>query len=258
MSDVAGRVAAVEARHVTVSYGARPVLWDADARFPAGALSAVVGPNGSGKSTLLKACMGLVPLETGSVSILGRPASAALERVAYVPQSEEVDWDFPVTVREVVEMGRYRSAGWMRRLRPDDRNAVDAALERVGMTRYADRQIGRLSGGQRKRVFIARALAQDAEVLMLDEPFAGVDARTEAEILQLLADLRDRHGRSVILVHHDLATVRASFDHAVLLHTRVVEEGPPAQALQPEAIREAYGAASAGVGGPAEERPWVP
>lgn len=258
MSDADGRVAAVEARHVTVSYGSRPVLWDADARFPQGALSAVVGPNGSGKSTLLKACMGLVPLETGSVTIQGRPASAALDRVAYVPQAEEVDWDFPVTVREVVEMGRYRSAGWMRRLRPDDREAVTAALERVGMTRYADRQIGRLSGGQRKRVFIARALAQDAEVLMLDEPFAGVDARTEAEILHLLSDLRDRGGRSVVLVHHDLATVQASFDHAVLLNTRVVAEGPPAQALRPEALREAYGAASAGVGGDVGERPWVP
>ena len=253
-----GRVAAVAARHVTVSYGSRPVLWDADARFPQGALSAVVGPNGSGKSTLLKACMGLVPLDTGSVAILGRPASTALERVAYVPQAEEVDWDFPVTVREVVEMGRYRSVGWIGRLKPADRDAVSVALERVGMTRYADRQIGRLSGGQRKRVFIARALAQDAEVLMLDEPFAGVDARTEGEILGLLATLRDRRGRSVVVVHHDLATVRSAFDHVVLLNTRVVAEGPPAEALRPEALREAYGAAYAVPSGKPEEHPWVP
>ena len=260
MSDSARGLAAVEARHVTVSYGTRPVVWDADAFFPQGALSAVVGPNGSGKSTLLKACMGLVPLETGSVTILGRPASTALGSVAYVPQSEEVDWDFPVTVREVVEMGRYRSVGWIRRLRGGDRDAVDDALARVGMTRYGDRQIGQLSGGQRKRVFIARALAQDAEILMLDEPFAGVDARTAGEILDLLAGLRDRAGRSVVLVHHDLATVRAAFDHAVLLNTRVVAQGPPADALRPEMLRAAYGAAStlAVPTGPREERPWVP
>jgi manganese/zinc/iron transport system ATP- binding protein len=236
-----GGVPALEVRRLTVSYGDRPVLWDVDAAFPAGALSAVVGPNGAGKSTLLRAALGLVPADAGQTTILGRPARAALDDVAFVPQRDEVDWDFPITVREVVEMGRYRAAGWVRRLRPEDRAAVDASLARVGMDAYAGRQIGRLSGGQRQRVFIARALAQEARVLIMDEPFSGVDARTEASLLELFAELRDE-GRSIVVVHHDLETVRASFDHVVLLNVRVVAAGPPTTALAPDAVRRAYGA----------------
>lgn len=231
---------ALEIRRLTVSYGRGPVLWDVDASMPSGALSAVVGPNGSGKSTLLKACLGLVPSDSGSVAILGRPGSKAVERVAYVPQSEEVDWDFPITVREVVEMGRYREVGWVRRLRRSDRAIVDSALERVGMSAYAGRQIGRLSGGQRQRTFVARALAQETELLMLDEPFAGIDARTEAALLELFGQLRDQ-GRSIVIVHHDLATVREQFDWAVLINVRTIAEGPPQVALSTENLRRAYG-----------------
>jgi manganese/zinc/iron transport system ATP- binding protein len=236
-----GSAAALEIRRLTVSYGSRPVLWDVDAAFPARALSAVVGPNGAGKSTLLRAALGLVAADAGQVLIDGHPARAALDHVAYVPQRDAVDWDFPITVREVVEMGRYRSAGWIRRVPRADRGIVEDALERVGMGPYAGRQIGRLSGGQRQRVFLARALAQQAPLLVMDEPFAGIDARTEAELLELLRELRSA-GSSIVVVHHDIETVRAAFDWALLLNVRAVAEGPPAEALAPETVRRAYGA----------------
>lgn len=234
--------AALEVRRLTVSYGSRPVLWDVDASFPTGSLSAVVGPNGAGKSTLLKAALGLIPPDAGQALILGRPVRASRAQVAYVPQRDAVDWDFPITVREVVEMGRYAQTGWVRRVRRSDRTLVDESLQRVGMAAYASRQIGQLSGGQRQRVFIARALAQQAAVMVMDEPFAGVDARTEADILKLLGDLRDE-GRSVIVVHHDLGTVRAAFDWVLLLNVRTVATGPVDEVLTPETLRRAYGAA---------------
>ena len=242
----AGDVPALELSHLTVSYGARPVLWDVDATFPAGAMSAIVGPNGSGKSTLLRAAMGLVPADAGRATILGRPAGAAMRHVAYVPQREAVDWDFPITVREVVEMGRYPSAGWIRRLGRGDRAIVDEAIERVGMAPFARRQIGQLSGGQRQRVFVARALAQQADLLVLDEPFAGIDARTEAALLRLLAELRDREGRSIVMVHHDLQTVRQAVDWVLLLNVRAIAEGPVAAAMTPGNLRRAYGAGDVG------------
>lgn len=237
---------ALAVRHLTVSYGGRPALWDVDASFPARTLSAVVGPNGSGKSTLLRAALGLVPADAGQAEVLGRPAREARDLVAYVPQREAVDWDFPITVREVVEMGRYRRAGWVRRLRRVDRDAVDAALARVGMADLARRQIGQLSGGQRQRAFVARALAQEASVMVLDEPFQGIDARTEAALLRLLSELRDG-GTSLVVVHHDLATVRAAFDWAVLLNVRVVAQGPTAHVMTPENLRRAYAAPALGL-----------
>ena len=236
--------AALEIRRLTVSYGARPVLWDVDASFPAGALSAIVGPNGAGKSTLLKAALGLIASDGGQTLIEGRPVRAARHRVAYVPQRDAIDWDFPITVREVVEMGRYAQTGWLRRVGRSQAPIVDGCLERVGMSGYAGRQIGELSGGQRQRVFIARALAQQAPVMLLDEPFAGVDARTEASILELLRELRGEGG-SIVVVHHDLTTVRAAFDWALLLNVRVVAAGPPRLSLAPDNVRRAYGASIA-------------
>jgi manganese/zinc/iron transport system ATP- binding protein len=233
---------ALEIRRLTVSYNAHPVLWDVDASFPSGALSAIVGPNGAGKSTLLKAALGLIASDGGQTLIEGRPVRTARDRVAYVPQRDAIDWDFPITVREVVEMGRYAATGWLRRVGRSQAALVDACLERVGMTGYAARQIGELSGGQRQRVFIARALAQQAPVMLLDEPFAGVDARTEASILKLLQELRDEGG-SMIVVHHDLATVRSAFDWALLLNVRVVAAGAVGDALAPANVRRAYGAA---------------
>jgi manganese/zinc/iron transport system ATP- binding protein len=246
-------VNALEVHGLTASYGSRPVLWDVEATFPAGKLSAVVGPNGAGKSTLLRTALGLLPADAGRSLVLGQPARAALDEVAYVPQRDEVDWDFPITVREVVEMGRYRAAGWLRRVPKGDRKIVEEALQRVGMSDFAGRQIGRLSGGQRQRVFIARALAQQTPVLVMDEPFAGVDARTEASILELLHELRDREGTSVIVVHHDVATVRAQFDHALLLNVRTIANGPVEEALAPDQLRRAYGGAAA----TDEGQPWA-
>jgi manganese/zinc/iron transport system ATP- binding protein len=232
---------ALEVRGLTVSYRAAPVLWEVDALFPAGKLSAIVGPNGAGKSTLLKAALGLVPSDSGRVVIDGVQGREALDRVAYVPQAESVDWDFPITVREVVEMGRYRSTGWFRRVRRADREIAADCLERVGMAAYGRRQIGQLSGGQRQRVFLARALAQRAPVLVMDEPFAGIDARTQSDLLGLLGGIRD-DGGSVIVVHHDMAQVRAAFDWTLLLNVRALGCGPTAEVLTPDAVREAYGA----------------
>ena len=247
------RPPALEVRRLTASYSSRPVLWDVDARFPAGAMSAIVGPNGAGKSTLLKAAVGLVSADAGQSHILGSPARAVLDRVAYVPQRDAVDWDFPITVREVVEMGRYRATGWFRRMPASDRSIVDEALGRVGMEPFAHRQIGALSGGQRQRVFIARALAQEAPVMLLDEPFAGVDARTEASLLELLRSARDE-GRSIVVVHHNIATVRAAFDWALLLNVRAIACGPATEILVPGNLRRAYGAVE---GEPHEESAWA-
>ncbi len=251
-----GAVPALEVRRLTVSYETRPVLWDVDASFPSGALSAIVGPNGAGKSTLLRAALGLIPADAGQALIQGRPARSALDRVAFVPQRDVVDWDFPITVREVVEMGRYPVRGWLRRLTGEDRAVVDEALERVGMGPFARRQIGRLSGGQRQRVFIARALARQAPVMLLDEPFAGIDARTEATLLDLLHDLRGE-GRSIVVVHHDLGTVHASFDWALVLNVRAVACGPVDEVIVPQTLRRAYGTEAVADGAQEEELRWV-
>jgi manganese/zinc/iron transport system ATP- binding protein len=231
---------ALEVRGLTVSYRSAPVLWEVDAQFPAGRLCAVVGPNGAGKSTLLKAALGLVPSDAGQVLFDGQAGRAGLDRVAYVPQRESVDWDFPITVREVVEMGRYRATGWFRRVSRADRAIAAECLERVGMAGYGRRQIGQLSGGQRQRVFLARALAQRAPVLVMDEPFAGIDARTQADLLDLLREMRSQ-GASIIVVHHDMAQVRAAFDWTLLLNVRALGCGPTAEVLTPEALRAAYG-----------------
>jgi manganese/zinc/iron transport system ATP- binding protein len=184
--------------------------------------------------------MGLIATDTGHALVDGKPMRSARDHVAYVPQREEVDWDFPITVREVVEMGRYRSVGWIRRLRSSDHSLVDEALERVGMTPFAGRQIGQLSGGQRQRTFVARALAQQASLMLMDEPFSGIDARSEASILALLCELRDA-GTSIVVVHHDLATVRAKFDWALVLNVRAVVCGPVSETLSHETLRRAYG-----------------
>ncbi|MBW0118625.1 metal ABC transporter ATP-binding protein [Pseudonocardia abyssalis] len=231
---------ALEIGSLTVSYRSAPVLWEVDAHFPAGQLCAIVGPNGAGKSTLLKAALGLVPADAGRVAIDGVEGKAALDRVAYVPQRESVDWDFPITVAEVVAMGRYRATGWFRRIGRADRAIAAQCLERVGMAAYGRRQIGQLSGGQRQRVFLARALAQQAPVLVMDEPFAGIDARTQSDLLALLGGIRD-DGGSVVVVHHDMAQVRASFDWTLLLNVRALGCGPTAEVLTSGAVRSAYG-----------------
>jgi manganese/zinc/iron transport system ATP- binding protein len=230
----------VEVHDLTVAYHRKPVLWDVDVSIPEGRLVAVVGPNGAGKSTLLKAILGLVPAASGSVSIFGEPLARVRRLIGYVPQRETVDWDFPVTVLDVVLMGRYGRLGWIRRPGAGDHAVARASLERVGMTPFADRQISQLSGGQQQRVFLARALAQEARLYLMDEPFAGVDAATERAIVDVLRGLRD-DGRTVVAVHHDLQTVPEYFDHVVLLNMRLVAAGPVAEVFTPTNLQRTYG-----------------
>lgn len=230
----------IEVHNLTTAYDKRPVLWDIDFELPQGQLIGIIGPNGSGKTTLLKSIMGLVAASSGYVRIFGQPLAAVRHRISYVPQRESVDWDFPISVREVVEMGRYRPGNLFRRLRAEDRALAAEALEKVGMTAFADRQISQLSGGQQQRVFIARALAQGADLYLMDEPFAGVDAASESAILDLLAEMKQA-GKTVLIVHHDLQTAKQFFDWVILLNTRLIAAGPVAEVFTPELLTQAYG-----------------
>ncbi|MEM9843751.1 MAG: metal ABC transporter ATP-binding protein [Pseudomonadota bacterium] len=227
-------------RGVTVSYGRKPAVFSVDATFPAASLSAIIGPNGAGKSTLLKAALGIIPRLSGDVRVFGQPLKEKRAHVAYVPQRASVDWDFPTTVLDVVQMGLYRQVGLLGRLNGRLRQQAMDSLERVGMVDFADRQIGQLSGGQQQRVFLARALAQDADLYLLDEPFAGVDAATERAIIDVLKDLKAGN-RSVIAVHHDLSTVRDYFDHVFLINVRRIAEGPVDTVFTPATLQAAYG-----------------
>jgi manganese/zinc/iron transport system ATP- binding protein len=228
-------------RELTVAYNQKPVLWNVTYAAPErGGLVAVVGPNGAGKSTLLKAALGLIPTVSGSVTMFGRPVQRVRRRVGYVPQRESVDWDFPASALDVVAMGRYGMIGWCRPVTRRHREAALAALDQVGMADFAGRQIGQLSGGQQQRVFLARALAQEADLYLMDEPFAGVDAATEGAIVNVLRGLR-RAGKTVVCVHHDLQTVPEYFDHLLLLNVRVVAAGPVAEAFTEDNLRRTYG-----------------
>ncbi len=227
-------------RGLTVSYGQTPAIFSVDMTVRTGAMTAIVGPNGAGKSTLLKAALGVVKPLAGSVSVFGQPLIKMRDRIAYVPQRASVDWDFPTRVIDVVMMGMYRKLGLLGRVRASHRAQAIACLQRVGMTEFATRQIGQLSGGQQQRVFLARALAQDADIYVLDEPFAGVDAATEKAIIAVLKDLRDA-GRTVVAVHHDLTTVPDYFDDVVLLNTQIVAAGPVAKVFTEHNLQAAYG-----------------
>jgi manganese transport system ATP-binding protein len=233
---------AVRAHGVGVSYGDTQALEDVGLEVSQGRVHGLIGMNGSGKSTLFKALMDLVSIDTGSIELFGAsPASARRAmRVAYAPQSEDVDWDFPVSVTDVVMMGRYGRMGWRRHPRPEDWAAVGAALERCELTELAQRQIGALSGGQRKRAFVARGLAQGADLLLLDEPFAGVDKRSEATITALLSELAGE-GKTILLSTHDLVAVSGLCDEVALLNRRVIAQGSPVETLVPELLAEAFG-----------------
>ncbi|WP_127520445.1 manganese/iron ABC transporter ATP-binding protein [Mesorhizobium sp. Z1-4] len=227
----------------TVTYrNGNTALIDASFAIPEGSIAALVGVNGSGKSTLFKAIMGFVPLARGSVSIFGQPAAQALKRniVAYVPQAEEVDWNFPVLVEDVVMMGRYGHMNALRIPRARDRALVDEALARVGMSDYRKRQIGELSGGQKKRVFLARALAQEGRVILLDEPFTGVDVKTEEAIITLLKTLRDE-GRVMLVSTHNLGSVPRFCDRAILINRTVLTAGPTEDVFTQANLRKAFG-----------------
>lgn len=225
---------------LTVAYHRKPVLWDVDLNIPEGKLVGIVGPNGAGKSTLLKACLDLVPKASGEIGIYGKPYREQRHLVGYVPQRETVDWDFPVTVLDLVAMGTYRKLGWFRRVGKRQRQAAMDALQQVGIAHLANRQISQLSGGQQQRAFLARALTQDAKVYFMDEPFAAVDAATEEAIVKILQQLNGR-GKTCLVVHHDLATVARYFDWLVLLNMRIVASGPTEETFTKDNLEKTYG-----------------
>jgi manganese/zinc/iron transport system ATP- binding protein len=231
---------AIDTEALNINYGKTPILWDVTLQIPLGKMVGIVGPNGAGKSTLLKAALGLVKPLSGNVHVLGHPVGAVRQKIAYVPQRESVDWDFPITALEVVLMGRYGRLGLFGRIRKADREAALAALDLVGMSAYANRQISQLSGGQQQRLFIARALVQNADLLLLDEPFAGVDLATEKAIVKLLHQLRDQ-GKTLLVVHHDLPTVEEYFDWVLLLNTRLLACGPTVEVFNRENMTKTFG-----------------
>ena len=235
-----GHVPVLDVHDVTVAYHRKPVLWDIDLVIDSPSLVGVIGPNGAGKSTLIKAILGLAPLASGRVEVFGRPIERQRRLVGYVPQRESVDWDFPVSVLDVVLMGAYGRLGWFRRPGKNDRAFALACLDKVGLADLAHRQIGQLSGGQQQRTFLARALAEQASLYFMDEPMAGVDAATEQVVFSLLRDLR-AEGKTVVVVHHDLRTVPQYFDRVVMLNMGLIAAGPTEQVFNAENLRKTYG-----------------
>ncbi len=229
----------IQVNHLTVSYGPRPALLDVTLSIDKGLLVGVIGPNGAGKSTLIKAILGFVNRDVGEVKIQGIDAGDAKGRVAYVPQRGAVDWDFPITVHEVAMMGRYQRVAWYSDPSAEDERVVTEALDMVRMREFSDRQIGQLSGGQQQRVFMARALAQGSDILLLDEPFAGVDAATERAILDVLERAKAA-GKTLVVVHHDLTTAAEYFDRLILIKQRLYAYGPPQVVLREDLLSEVY------------------
>lgn len=229
----------VEVEDMTVAYQEKPVLWDIDIKVPKGVLMAIVGPNGAGKSTLIKAMLDLITPITGRVLFNGGTYESQRRHIGYVPQRGSVDWDFPTTVLDVVLMGRYGHVGWIKRPKKADKAFAREALEKVGMAEFAQRQISQLSGGQQQRVFLARALVQDADIYFMDEPFQGVDAKTEKAVIEILKELRKK-GKTVVVVHHDLQTVKEYFDWVTLLNTQLIASGPVEEIFTDENLNKTY------------------
>jgi manganese/zinc/iron transport system ATP- binding protein len=225
---------------LTVAYHRKPVIWDVGFDVPPGKLVGIIGPNGAGKSTLIKAVMDLVPRASGRILVFGESYRKNRHRVGYVPQRESVDWDFPVDALDVVTMGLYSMIGWCAPVRKKHRRRALEALDRVGIAELAHRQISQLSGGQQQRTFLARAIVQDADLYLMDEPFAAVDAATERAIVQILHEMK-RSGKTALVIHHDLQTVREYFDYVVLLNMRVVAHGPVDEVFTPENLHKTYG-----------------
>lgn len=240
------RKMAVTVDDLTVAYNYKPVLWDIDLEVPEGILMAIVGPNGAGKSTLIKAILDIVKPLAGTVLIYGKPYRKNRSLVAYVPQKGSVDWDFPTTSLDVVLMGTYGRLGWIKRPGNKEKKSALEALEKVGMLEYRNRQISQLSGGQQQRVFLARALVQDALIYFMDEPFQGVDATTEAAIVNILKELR-RSGKTLVVVHHDLQTVPEYFDWVTFLNVRKVATGPVKEFFTDNNLALTYGVGFKGV-----------
>lgn len=231
---------ALDVNQLTVNYDKTPVLWDVSLKVPSGKLVGIIGPNGAGKTTFLKACLGLLKPLSGKITFFNQPLEKVRLRVAYVPQKETVDWDFPITVKELVLMGRYGALGLFHAPREADEAVADLHLQTLGMSNFADRQINQLSGGQKQRVFLARALVQDADIYLMDEPFTGIDMATEKVIMDLLRKLIAA-GKTVFVVHHDLNTVKNYFNWVILLNMRLVANGIPEEAFTPQTLLSAYG-----------------
>lgn len=231
---------AVDIHQLTVNYDTTSALWDLHVTIPMGSLVGVIGPNGAGKSTLLKALLGIVKPLSGNVLFFGKPFKKVRDRIAYVPQKGSIDWDFPITVFDVVLMGRYGKLQGLKWYTKADKEAARRVLKLLEMEDLADRQISALSGGQQQRLFIARALLQEADILLLDEPFAAVDKASEDTIITLLKKLRDE-GKTILVVHHDLNTAPHYFDQVILLNTSLVAYGPTKETLTPENLSRAYG-----------------
>lgn len=225
---------------LTVNYGTTPAIFSIDVSIPAGSLTGIIGPNGAGKSTFLKALMSIEQPVSGHITFHNQALRDVRDKIAYVPQRADVDWDFPASVSDVVGMGLYSKMGLWGRMGKSAKQKINGALEKVGLTHFADRQIGQLSGGQQQRVFLARALVQDAEIYLFDEPFAGVDAATENSIIEILKELQDS-GKTILVVHHDLHTVTEYFDHALLLNKRLISFGPTQDSFTKDYLAKTYG-----------------
>ena len=230
---------AITVKNLAVAYDSSPVLWSINLSIPQQVVMGLVGPNGAGKSTLLKSILGLTPKLTGDISVLGQPFSAKRKLIGYVPQRTAIDWDFPTTVLDLVMMGTYGRLGWFRRPGKQEKADSMAAIERVGIQDFADRQISELSGGQQQRAFLARAFVQDAPIYFLDEPFAGVDIKTEQTIVKLLHELRDQ-GKTIVVVQHDLNTVGEYLDQITLINQKVIASGDVASVFTDELIEATY------------------
>lgn len=230
----------LEIHDLTVSYDQNPVLWNVDLSLPAGNLIGILGPNGAGKSTLIKAIMGLISPTSGYVKVFDKPLNDVRARISYVPQRESVDWNFPASVLDVVMMGTYGKLGLFRRPGKKEKDLALKSLEQVGMNGFVNRQISELSGGQQQRVFIARALAQEADLYLMDEPFAGVDMSTETAIFQLLQEMTAA-GKTVIVVHHDIHSAMTFFDWMIMLNLHLVSSGPKELVMNEEMLRKTYG-----------------
>jgi manganese/zinc/iron transport system ATP- binding protein len=235
------KIPALDVSHLTVSYQSSPTLMDFSVCVPQGVMCGIIGPNGAGKTTFIKAVLGLIPVAAGNIKILGDSITHVRNRIAYIPQRSSVDWDFPLTVFDMVLMGCYGRLGWFKRPSNADHVKVYESLAAVGLAHYANQPINVLSGGQQQRAFLARALMQDAQIYFLDEPFAGVDIATEQVIINLFKQLRDE-GKTVIVVHHDLFTASSYFDWAMLLNKTCVVSGPVEQVLTPMYLEKTYGA----------------
>lgn len=230
----------LQVNHLAASYRKNTVLHDVNLEVKAGSLTGIVGPNGAGKSTLLKTMLNLHPALSGTVTYFGSPLKKVKHRVGYVPQRGSVDWDFPTDALDVVTMGLYKEIGWLKWPSRSHKNKAYEALEKMGMSEYANRQISQLSGGQQQRVFLARALVQNADLYFMDEPLAGVDASTERAIMNTLQELKDA-GKTVLVVHHDLQTVEDYFDHVLLLNKTVIHHGTTSETFTKENLTATYG-----------------